>query len=200
MQTKLGKDFFFVGTPYHDRTFVAKALNGTWSKKENMFKFPKNLHSMRELMLKYPELQKDGEFVETGRNIKTIQDKFLKLKSLEDCEGDERLRNYQRVDVNYLKHLPSAAVLNQPRTGKSITALKVLNEEGRKKNCIVCPASLVITWAKEIEKFNLGIPFPVIGSSKKREKIYEEYKNADEGYLIISYETLRRDIEIVEAM
>lgn len=197
MQTKLGKDFFFAKTPYHDRTFVAKALNGTWSKKENMFKFPKNLHSMRELMLKYPELQKDGEFVETGRNIKTVQDKFLKLKSLEDCEGDERLRNYQRVDVNYLKHLPSAAILNSPRTGKTPTSIILMKEKCFNSILIVCPASLIWNWKKEFEKWYTECAvYVATGTKKQRQTIYTRFEGQVYGtptVLIISKDTWKSE-------
>jgi SNF2 family DNA or RNA helicase len=200
MQTKLGNDFFFAKTPYKDRVFVSQGLNGVWSKKENMYRFPKNLHAMRELLKSYPELLEDESFIEAGKKIKQNQERFLQLKAREDVEGDTRLRNYQRVDVEYLKQLPSAAVLNEPRTGKSLISLKVFREQGLKKNCIVCPASLVLNWAKEMEKFNLGTPFPVIGDLKKRKKVYDDYKNAKEGYLIISYETLRKDVEIIETM
>lgn len=200
METKLGKDFFFAKTPYKDREFVAKGLNGIWYKSESMYRFPKNLNAMRELIKNYPELRFDSKFIEAGQRLKATQDKFLDLKAREDAGGDERLRSYQRVDVAYAKELPSVGIFNQPRTGKSIVSLKILQEENRKKNCIVCPASLVLNWAKEIEKFEIGTPFPVIGTPKQRIELYEKYKKVEEGYLIISYETLRKDVEIIEAM
>jgi SNF2 family DNA or RNA helicase len=126
---------------------------------------------------------------------------LLQLKQAESTTyQDKRLRPYQQTDINFLGRLPNAGVFNEQRTGKSFTVLKAFEAEGRKKNLIVCPATLVLNWTAEIKKFTNSTPFPVSGTKTKRMKIYEAFKVAEEGYLIISKETLRQDVEIIEAM
>jgi SNF2 family DNA or RNA helicase len=143
MQMKLGKDFFYIKTPYKDRAFVSQGLNGVWTKKESMYRFPKNLHAMRELMRSYPELKTNYGFVEAGKKIRSNQEKFLELKNQEDIEGHEQLRPYQRVDVNYLKQMPGAGIFNEPRTGKTPTSIILMQEMEFKSTLVICPASLI---------------------------------------------------------
>lgn len=120
MEVKLGNDFFYIKTPYADRHFVARGLNGIWSKKENMYRFPKNIHSMREVIRSYPQLKNNYGFVATGQQLQQVQQRFLTLKAKEDTEGYHGLRPYQRVDIAYLNELPSAGIFNEPRTGRLV--------------------------------------------------------------------------------
>jgi SNF2 family DNA or RNA helicase len=187
MQTKLGKDFFYIKTPYKDRMFVAQALNGTWSKKEEMYRFPKNIHSMRELVKTYPELIHNSSFIQAGTRLRETQEKFLELKTKEDVQGDIRLRPYQRVDVEYLKQLPNAGIFNEPRTGKTPTSIILMKEMGFYDSLVVCPASLIWNWKKELEYWYPALKvFVVYGAPKKREKIIDEFR-MHEGTKVIIY-------------
>lgn len=164
----------------------------------NKFSLPKTLDAVQDLM-KYSN---NIELKLLHDRMKRAKDSLLRLKMIDDIElpGFERLRGYQRVDVHFLSKLPHALIANEMRTGKSPTSLSTFEYEGRKKNCIVCPASLLLNWSKEVSTWTTKTPFVVRGSKKKREKIYEEYRKAEEGYLIISYETLRIDVDIVETL
>jgi SNF2 family DNA or RNA helicase len=175
---------------------TARSLDGVWVKSKNAYKVPNTLGALREL-------HKAGyDVAEYGKKKSQIRTDFLELKNNENPSFnlDNRLRPYQRVDISFLTQLPHAGVFNDPRTGKSVTALKTFEVEGRKKNLLVCPASLVLNWSNEIKKFTDKTPFPVNGNKAKRMKIYEAFKAAEEGYLIISKDTLRQDVTILETL
>jgi SNF2 family DNA or RNA helicase len=198
MQTKLGKDFFYIKTPYKDRMFVAQALNGTWSKKEEMYRFPKNIHSMRELIKTYPELVHNSSFIQAGTRLRETQEKFLELKTKEDVQGDIRLRPYQRVDVEYLKQLPNAGIFNEPRTGKTPTSIILMKEMNFQSILVVCPSSLAFNWKKEFETWYPEIEIIVInGTPKQRDLLYKQQRD-NKFVQIISKDTLKTDINKYE--
>lgn len=173
----------------------AKKLDAIWVKSKNMWKLPNTLGALREL-------HKEGfDVCEYGKRKAEARERLLKTKNHPPAiMFDVRLRPYQQQDINFLSFLPNAGVFNDPRTGKSITTLKLCEAEKRKKNLIVCPASLVINWANEIKKFTNSTPFPVSGNKAKRMKIYKSFKEAEEGYLIMSKEVARIDTETIKAM
>jgi SNF2 family DNA or RNA helicase len=116
-----------------------------------------------------------------------------------------KLRQYQRDDVEFLKTLQHGALFNEMRTGKSPTILTLIKEQEYTTNIIVCPASLVLNWKKEVETW---LPNPTVfvskGTPKQRKEIYEslcqlEKLNPDSVtyFLIISYETLRNDLNLI---
>lgn len=191
VQVKVTDHFVYVKTPYHMKDFVRDRLNGVWSKKEGMYRFPKTYQCLVELANTFPEIQFNQAFMEAGAKLKQARDAFLALKALEDTEGDNRLRPYQRVDVNYLKRLPSAGIFNEPRTGKTPTAIIMMKELGTKKNLVISPASLIWNWAKEFEKWAPEIkPFVVHGTPVKKLRIMVDYQNCDEpSVMIISKDT-----------
>lgn len=175
----------------------ARQLDAVWVKSKQAYKLPNTLGALREL-------HKQGfNVTEYGKKKAEARDRFLLRKEKEPLTDEidlTRLRPYQRMDVNFLTSLPQAGVFSEQRTGKSVVALKTFEAEGRKKNLIVCPATLVLNWANEIKKFTDKTPFPVSGSKTKRMKVYNAFKEADEGYLIISKDTLRQDVSILETL
>lgn len=136
------------------------------------------------------------------QDIKTLYEKLdnydklcYNIKSKEDTIGDIRLRPYQRVDVEFLEQRTSAAVFNEQRTGKTPTVL-IATKDRTTKGIIVCPAGLRLNWQNEIKTW-LNEDSIVIGGTKiKRKKLYKAFEEESTKYLIISYETLRSDIEL----
>jgi SNF2 family DNA or RNA helicase len=177
MDVKIFDDFVFVKTPYEKRHVASMILNGVWSKKEGMYRFPKNVHAMRELIQHFPALRNNSLFVHTGQKIRAAIDKYLEMKRNVDCDGDARLRPYQRVDVKYLKQIPSAGIFNEPRTGKTPTSILLMKELQSKRNLVIAPASLCLNWAKELEKWypECGVVL-VQGVPKRRESLYLQWK------------------------
>lgn len=88
--------------------------------------------------------------------------------------------------------------MKQERAKKSPTTLKLLEIEAHDKIIIICPASLVLNWKKEIETWTFYDVFPVSGTKTKRLKIYSEWKS-NKGCLVLSYETLRADADHLSA-
>lgn len=118
---------------------------------------------------------------------------LLSLKHQEGLAIDPRLRGYQQQDINFLKQLPHLAIFNQQRTGKTPTLCVLLRERGLSMNLIVAPASTLYKWKEEYEEWNGGPAQVVTGTKAKRQVLYQTY----EGTLVISYETLRADVDLL---
>ena len=169
----------------------AQKLDAVWVKSRGKYRLPNTLGALRELYkMGFTEVKDYG--VHKALELK-------QAKQLKDSDPqDYGLRYYQNQDIEFLKTIPHAGVFNEMRLGKTPMSLKLFEEEGRKKNLVVCPASLVFNWANEVKKFTDKTPFPVHGTKKKRLEIYEAFKEASEGYLIISKDTLRSDLNILD--
>lgn len=191
MDVLIKPNCIFVAVPYYQRD-KAKWLGGEWHHSRKMWKFPNTLQTMRQLMVAFPELKINTQFVEYGKRYKERMERLLQIKAQEDTSGDDRLRPYQRVDVAYLKELCAAGIFNEQRTGKTPTTLVLCKELGIEKAMFVVPATLRNNWAKEIRTWVGVEPTIIVGDKRKREQIFRSY---DTGYLVISYETLRTDID-----
>lgn len=99
------------------------------------------------------------------------------------------LRPYQLEDVAFLKTKKCAACFNEPRTGKTPTAITAFIEKDITKILIVCPTSAIIQWATEFTRW-AGLPaYPVVGTPTKKHKTIESWDN---GALIMSYDSLKQ--------
>lgn len=111
------------------------------------------------------------------------------------------LRPYQNQDAYYLIKRGSCLVLNEPRTGKTPTMIKVLSALGKKRNIVICPSSLVFNWAKEFQRWAKGVfdVYVASGSKKKREQVYADYTVRSwenmPSVLVVSKDTWKLDYE-----
>jgi superfamily II DNA or RNA helicase len=82
------------------------------------------------------------------------------------------------------------------KTAQAITCCDILKRTGRiRRGLIIAPASLKPQWAREWQVFS-DLPIQVVdGSPEERQAAYAKRK---EGFLIINYEQLLRDLEIVK--
>lgn len=172
---------------------TAEKLSAVWNEKRKMWRIPKNLWSIKEIIRVFPEhhnLLISIDLITKGQ----MNDLFIE-KRMNDVRGNPKLRPYQRVDVAYLSKIPHAAVFNEQRTGKTPTTLSLIEQEGHQNVMIVCPASLVYNWEKEVKQWTTLEPIVATGTKKKRETIYQKFgKNKS---IIISYETLRNDVSTI---
>ena len=109
------------------------------------------------------------------------------------------LRDYQVDGIKFLvnqKNLLLADEMGLGKTIQTIVAIRILLKNKEIKNClIVVPVSLISNWVHEFKIWgDLFKPRVVTGSQKKRKTIYKMQTPV----LIVSYESLRNDIEFVK--
>ena len=186
--TKIDGDFiYFEGT-----TKLAIKLGASYSKRNQSFRIPINLHTIKELM----QYSDADELKALYEKISGYYNKLKSIKAKKDTEGNEKLRPYQRVDVEFTKQRERVGVFNEQRTGK--TPMVLVADEDAPKRIIVCPSGLKLNWQREISSWLTdNKTFIVSGTPKTRNKIYENFKTLKKANLIISYETLRNDVNTI---
>jgi SNF2 family DNA or RNA helicase len=171
---------------------TARKLDAVWVKSKNAYKVPNTLGSLREL-------HKAGyDVAEYGKKKAELRESLLSIKHLEMPNTlIDNLRPYQRADINFIKRLPNAAIFNEQRTGKTPTTLKLLEAEGHEKIIIICPASLVLNWKKEVENWTNYTCLAVNGAKQKRSKTYTEW-TLNKGCLVLSKDTAKADFDLLK--
>jgi SNF2 family DNA or RNA helicase len=202
MQYRSDSNFvYLIDTPFGKKEDMKQYLSGVWvsNKKFKGFRFPKNVHCMRELVRYFPELRENEEFVRDGQMLASEIEYWKDMKDSDGLNWD-KLRPYQNQDVHYLKERGSCLVLNHPRTGKTPTMITVLKALGTKKNLVVCPSSLVLNWAKEFKQwYPEMIVYPIMGAKTKRGLAYHDYNKHSKNkhsVLVISKDTWKLDNEL----
>lgn len=86
-------------------------------------------------------------------------------------------------------------------TIQGIGASHELIQEGKiKKVVVVPPASLKYQWAEEIKKFTDYTSIVVDGTKKQRTNQYAQFSRESVQFLIVGYETIRNDIDMVKEL
>lgn len=98
------------------------------------------------------------------------------------------LRDYQREDVEFLKKRMTAGCFNEPRTGKTPTALTVFKERQIERFVIVVPSSALYPWLEECETWTDYPAVVCTGTPLQKHTIIERW---EKGALIISYGSLK---------
>ncbi len=116
-----------------------------------------------------------------------------------------RLRDYQKEGYQWLRTLSacnlSGLLADDMGLGKTIQILAYLESqrEAGKLNLVVCPASLVLNWHDEVNKFQGKLKaLAVYGSRSEREKLLKDAQDYD--LLITSYDYLKRDPDLYHEM
>lgn len=112
---------------------------------------------------------------------------------------------FQVAGISFLYSHDRALLTDEMGLGKSLQLLAAAYQKYRdgviNKCLVVVPAPLKFMWDSEISKFILRAPIKVIdGTEKKRHKQYDEILEKAPLYTIISYETLRNDIDLIKDM
>jgi SNF2 family DNA or RNA helicase len=97
------------------------------------------------------------------------------------------LRPYQTEDAEFLSKLSCSACFNEQRTGKTPIALRTLAKRGCTKILIVCPASAVLQWRDEFERWLEKPCVAIYGTPTKREKAIKDWTDG----AVISYDSLK---------
>lgn len=101
------------------------------------------------------------------------------------------LRSYQTFGVKYIVHQKRTLLGDEMGLGKTmqaIAAMVALKNEGKHHFMVVCPASVLINWCREITKFSDMEVFKVHGGDD--ETLLEWRKNG--GVAVTTYESISR--------
>lgn len=102
------------------------------------------------------------------------------------------LRNYQAFGVKYILHQKNTLLGDEMGLGKTIQSIAAMSElklSGKKHFFVVCPASVLINWSREVEKHSELRAISIYG--KDRELALEKWLN-DGGVAVSTYETISR--------
>lgn len=114
------------------------------------------------------------------------------------------MRRYQEVGFRWLKTLDiyglGGILADDMGLGKTLQVITLLldynNEyQDSKSSLVVCPSSLSLNWASELEKFAPDLSVCVIsGNAVERSEIIDKINDFD--VVITSYDLLKRDVEV----
>lgn len=153
-------------------------------------------------------IEKNKEFKGMVRNMKTIEDSDFEVPdSLKNV-----MRSYQKSGFLWLKTLREngfgGILADDMGLGKTLQVISLLlseqqdynsGEKERRRSLVVCPASLVYNWQKEIERFAPElVTATVTGLALERQRLITGSKEGD--ILITSYDLLKRDADIYKEM
>ena len=135
---------------------------------------------------------------------KNLTNKFPFPKGL-----NANLREYQKVGYEWLRTLDEyglgGILADDMGLGKTVQVLSVILsyvESSNKNDCripclVICPSSLSLNWEEETKKFAPSLKTLVInGDLEERKRKIDTIKEYD--LVIISYDLLKRDIELFE--
>ncbi len=143
-------------------------------------------------------LDYDNSFRHMIQKMETINQEEYEVPS----DLNATLRSYQLNGMRWLCALRDngfgGLLADEMGLGKTLQVIAMLgNWKDRKRTLIVCPASLVYNWSKEIDKFLPSLPHRMIqGTQEERKQLIESSQENE--VLITSYHILQRDIELYE--
>lgn len=153
-------------------------------------------------------VEKNRDFKGMVRNMKTMEDSDyevpLSLKGV--------MRGYQKDGFLWLKTLREngfgGILADDMGLGKTLQVISLLlteqhewksGEKPCRRSLIVCPASLIYNWKKEILRFAPELSAVVITGSISERK--EQIRATKEGQILItSYDLLKRDVQVYKDM
>ncbi|WP_339058615.1 DEAD/DEAH box helicase [Fusobacterium animalis] len=148
-------------------------------------------HQLNVLQNKYIDIEKDQDFNKLfEQKIEEIPAKYKKI-----------LREYQIVGVEWMLKLRSmnlgGILADDMGLGKTLQVITYLESVKRERPClIITPASLILNWENEFNKFNSSVSIlSIYGDRKNREDLLSNLKNE---VVITSYDYLKRDIDLYE--
>ena len=140
------------------------------------------------------------------RNMKTIEDSDYEIPgSLKKV-----MREYQKNGFRWLKTLREygfgGILADDMGLGKTLQVISLLlseqqdfkgKGEEQKPSLIVCPASLVYNWKKEMKRFAPSlVPVLVTGAAQERKEQIGGIQPGD--VVVTSYDSLKRDVDLYE--
>lgn len=146
-------------------------------------------------------LKRNQDFRHMMKDFKSIQDSDYQPS--EDLNAE--LKPYQILGFQWLKTLETygfggilADEMGLGKTIQAITYLLSINQTGHKlPNIVICPASLLINWRDELQRFAPSLSVMLlIGNAKEREEQLNDKESKKYDVWITSYDLIRRDREL----
>lgn len=146
-----------------------------------------------------------------SEDAKVRNEKLLKLKKIfrgvkfdiPSLQPGTELYPFQKVGAGFLYLKKRVLCADCVGLGKTITSLaaieKRFSHNALSRCLVICPNSLKIKWHNEIKKFFGKDSIVIIGAKKNRMEQYEEFAESYR-YAIISYDTLRSDVEYIKCI
>lgn len=153
-------------------------------------------------------VEKNREFKGIVRNMKTVEDSDFEVpESLKPV-----MRGYQKTGFLWLKTLREngfgGILADDMGLGKTLQVISLLlseqescdaGERERGLSLVVCPASLIYNWQKEMKRFAPSLHAVVVtGLAEERKRTIRRLKAGD--VVITSYDLLKRDTELYQDM
>ncbi len=147
-------------------------------------------------------IEKNKEFKSMIRNIKTIEDSDYEVPA----SLKKIMRGYQKDGFRWMKTLREygfgGILADDMGLGKTLQVISLLLSERMEQQeslqkakpfLVVCPASLVYNWKKEIERFAPELSVRIISGNAAERKL--EICDIENGQVVItSYDVLKRDV------
>lgn len=134
----------------------------------------------------------DGEQVpvEPGAWLRELRDRLTEPEDIAPPPGlNATLRDYQLQGLRWLARMTSlglgACLADDMGLGKTVTLIALHLHRGTGPTLVVCPASLLANWEREIAKFAPGVPVRRFHGSAR--------DLAGEGFVLTTYATMRLD-------
>ena len=148
----------------------------------------------------YLDIQRSAQFQAKIDQFYSSKNKSYPLPS----PYDKILRDYQKEGVQWLSMMRDSGfngiLADDMGLGKTLQVIALLDSKvSGKTSIVICPASLIYNWEDEIHRFSKTLKCKCIcGNVKQRAQGIASYSQYD--VLLTSYDYIRRDIELYEAM
>lgn len=109
-----------------------------------------------------------------------------------------KLKDFQKEGAEFFIENKHALLAFEVGLGKTHVSMAAIEQEEMFPSLIVCPNYIKWKWADEIETWTDHLPVVIDGTPKKREEFYEKITNNKPYYVVINYELLRQDIDVLK--
>lgn len=92
------------------------------------------------------------------------------------------LRDYQKQILDELKYVPSIGLFLKTGSGKTITSLERVMQNGTKNLLVICPQKIITQWWEVIEKHTDLKPlrYKLTMSAKNKNELFEQYLKCED--------------------
>lgn len=138
-------------------------------------------------------------FTQEAKKNKAIAEIKSRKDDVTPLSYNDKLRPYQRVDINLLMHMQNVILGNDPGTGKTIEAIGYADAIKAKKILVIGPLSILGNWKNEIEAWSEDPRATIINVDSSYKRLEKMRKNLQEDsrFYIGSYSLLQMGVDKV---